>query len=73
MKYRNKLFLIFNRNLALSFNGGKDCTVLLHLLYVVFANKFPDSIPCANFLTVYFELPDTFDSVTKFITEMLET
>jgi len=52
-------------SLAFSFNGGKDCTVLMDLLYNIIINNKKandDSI-----LTVYFESPNPFPEITQFI------
>lgn len=50
----------------LSFNGGKDCTVLLHLL----SQHLKDSI--RNFKVIYLRSSDPFDEIEEFV-ESCET
>ncbi|KAK5581699.1 hypothetical protein RB653_001736 [Dictyostelium firmibasis] len=68
--------------IALSFNGGKDCCVLLHLINYVLLKKFKDSINTTNnsnqnssidnniknkgLKTIYFQTPDSFNQVNQF-------
>lgn len=49
--------------LALSFNGGKDCTVLLHLTLYVSSNS------STKFQTIHFEHEDMFQEVIKFVND----
>ena len=46
--------------IALSFNGGKDCTVILHLLSQV------KGVDLQAFRFVHFVQPDEFPEVVKF-------
>jgi len=58
--------------LSLSFNGGKDCTVVLHLLRAVLNNKFesrPDK-SISVFKVVYFQKDDEFQEMHDFMAEM---
>ncbi|RWS30367.1 FAD synthase-like isoform X2 [Leptotrombidium deliense] len=52
---------------CVSFNGGKDCTALLHLVYSVYAKnvKLDSSNVAINCLTI--EMPDTFDELKQFV------
>lgn len=49
----------------LSFNGGKDCTVLLHLMCHLYAKKYPDQA----LLCVYILSNDPFDEIEAFVQE----
>jgi len=49
--------------LCIAFNGGKDCTALLHIVYTVFVTKYPN-----NKLNVfYIEFPESFASLENFV------
>ncbi|KAF4697693.1 3'-phosphoadenosine 5'-phosphosulfate sulfotransferase [Perkinsus olseni] len=55
--------------LCLAFNGGKDCTVLLHMVDHVFRQKHSEGVPLK---TLYIADPknDTFEEVESFIADM---
>ncbi|EER19529.1 FAD synthetase, putative [Perkinsus marinus ATCC 50983] len=55
--------------LCLAFNGGKDCTVLLHMVDHVFRQKHSEGVPLR---TLYIADPknDTFEEVESFIEDM---
>jgi len=48
---------------ALSFNGGKDCCVLLHLLYLIISKHRPFS----QLKILYFTHPNSFPEVDNFV------
>lgn len=48
---------------SLCYNGGKDCTVLLHLLAAAFAFK---GVPFNSIPVVYFKIDDEFDEIHVF-------
>nr|CAD7392053.1 unnamed protein product [Timema cristinae] len=54
----------------LSFNGGKDCTVLLHLVCAVFLRKYPGQHKPIN--TVYIQYEEPFPEVETFIQETVK-
>lgn len=49
----------------LSFNGGKDCTALLHLFIELFSQKYPNE----KLLCLYIQPEDPFDEIEDFIRE----
>lgn len=49
--------------LFLSFNGGKDCTVLLHLVCKMFQQKYPNK----QLLCLYIQPTDPFDEIEEFV------
>lgn len=49
----------------LSFNGGKDCTVLLHMFASLFAMKYPNE----KLLCLYIQPESPFDEIEQFIHE----
>ncbi|KAK6191560.1 hypothetical protein SNE40_003215 [Patella caerulea] len=51
--------------ICVGFNGGKDCTVLLHLVYAVVKRKFPENLNKLKSLYIRSKLP--FPEVEKFI------
>ncbi|KAK9767964.1 3'-phosphoadenosine 5'-phosphosulfate sulfotransferase [Basidiobolus ranarum] len=59
--------------LAISFNGGKDCTVLLHLLAAVIyqchneKGGTPNNFPQHKIKAVYIRTPQPFDEVEEFV------
>jgi len=57
-------------HLALSFNGGKDCTVLLHLYAAALYRRFQKrtAIP-----SLYIPLPSPFSELESFIHESIKT
>lgn len=54
--------------ISLSFNGGKDCCVLLHLLYIVLSKLglFP------RLKVLYFSHPNAFSEVNTFVSKCVE-
>jgi len=54
--------------IPLSFNGGKDCCVLLHLLYIVLSRKglFP------QLKVLYFSHPNSFAEVNTFVKKCVQ-
>ena len=54
----------------LSFNGGKDCTVLLHLTAAVLHKKFP--VLKEPLQAVYIKKEDPFPQVEEFINQSVE-
>jgi FAD synthetase len=57
------------QGLAFSFNGGKDCTVVLHLLRAVFAKKGLDN---SEMLTVYFNNDNDFPELKEFMNSVTQ-
>lgn len=54
-------------NIFLSFNGGKDCTVLLHLIYTVLNVIYPN---CKSpIVCLYVKSEDAFPEQDKFISQ----
>lgn len=47
----------------LSFNGGKDCTVLLHMFAGLFAKRYPNE----TMLCLYIQPESPFDEIEQFI------
>ncbi|CAG8635307.1 4088_t:CDS:2 [Dentiscutata erythropus] len=60
-------------NLSLSFNGGKDCMVLLHLFAAALYKHFPDSINTLNIQAVYITYPNSFAEVDDFVKECVRS
>jgi len=60
--------------LAISFNGGKDSVVLLHLLSLAVAikNKQQNQYSLSKMITIYFVLKNTFEQVTRYVEEAAE-
>lgn len=55
-------------SISVSFNGGKDCTALLHLVHSkILALSKPDY----KLLTFYAKLPEHFDEEAKFVDETI--
>lgn len=56
-------FDLFNDEIVVCFNGGKDATVLLDLVYESFTRRFPGSkLPC-----LYVEEPSGFSEISQFV------
>lgn len=53
----------------LSFNGGKDCTVLLHLVSELYAKRCPGQ----RLLSLYIQPAEPFDEIEAFVHECAET
>uniref|UniRef100_A0A1I8PUZ6 FAD synthase n=1 Tax=Stomoxys calcitrans TaxID=35570 RepID=A0A1I8PUZ6_STOCA len=64
----HEIFQLYKPNeVMLSFNGGKDCTVVLHLLHT-----FYQSNPCLQHIkipTLYITDPDAFEEVEDFVVD----
>jgi len=56
------------KEIPLSFNGGKDCCVLLHLLYIVLSKQglFP------KLKVLYFSHPNSFSEVNTFVSKCVQ-
>ena len=52
------------QHIALSFNGGKDCTALLHLTRAALAHL---NLPLSALLVLYFDEPDPFPEMAAFL------
>lgn len=53
---------------CISFNGGKDCTVLLHLLYLVLLENFSlTDRSHFKLLTLLIVIPDSFPELNQFV------
>lgn len=61
----NMLNTYSHDEIFLSFNGGKDCTVLLHLLSDLYVQKYPDRA----LLCLYIRSKDPFDEIETFVQE----
>ena len=68
------------QNVSLSFNGGKDCTVLLHLYAAVLAHRrseLPRSTlrqpPNPKIQALYIPVPSPFPQLEQFITRSMES
>ena len=57
-------------SLCICFNGGKDCTALLHLFYAVIRRKLPDNAEKIPALCIGIE--DPFIEMENFIQETSE-
>ena len=57
------------QHLALSFNGGKDCTALLHLTRAALAHL---GLPLSQLLVLYFDEPDPFPEMQSFLRDTVQ-
>lgn len=57
------------QNVFFCFNGGKDCTVLLHLTLIVLKNTYPD---LKQILFIYVRHQNAFEEVDNFIRNICE-
>lgn len=54
-----------SKEIFLSFNGGKDCTVLLHMFASLFKKRYPnETLHC-----LYIQPDNPFDEIEQFIVE----
>lgn len=65
-----RILLIRLDNIGFSFNGGKDCTVLLHLLLIVAAE---DDITLPPLKSLYLTATHPFKDQDDFINETVKT
>lgn len=62
----NKTLDAYEANeIFLSFNGGKDCTVLLHMFVNLFTQRYPNE----TLLCLYIQPDSPFDEIEDFIRE----
>jgi len=57
----------YGEHLALSFNGGKDCTVLLHIYAAVLRRRGGDLSTSVSIPTIYIPMPSPFPEMESFI------
>lgn len=55
----------------MSFNGGKDCTVLLYLTIAVLKKLYPN-IPNPQIQCVYIQSSDPFEELNEFVAETIK-
>jgi FAD synthetase len=60
-------------SVSLSFNGGKDCTVLLHLYTAAIAHRLPECEPMKPIPTLYIPAPSAFTTMEEFIADAAVT
>ncbi|XP_055316492.1 FAD synthase-like isoform X2 [Sitodiplosis mosellana] len=69
-KVLNKTLELYEaREIFLSFNGGKDCTVLLHMFASLFTKRYPNK----TLLCLYIQPESPFDEIEDFIRECEQT
>lgn len=66
------LRLYGTETLALSFNGGKDATIVMHLLRAAVGEYSQRQVVCSNIHAVYFTDSDYFEQVETFVKAMRE-
>ncbi|KAI0342452.1 adenine nucleotide alpha hydrolases-like protein [Trametopsis cervina] len=54
-------------HVAISFNGGKDCTVLLHLIAAAMGHRTSTGQQCKSIPALYIPVPSPFQSLELFI------
>ncbi|KAI0705533.1 hypothetical protein C8Q76DRAFT_171491 [Earliella scabrosa] len=54
-------------HVSLSFNGGKDCTVLLHLVAASIGHRACADVPSSPLAAVYIPVPSPFPQLERFI------
>jgi len=54
--------------ICISFNGGKDCTALLHIVYSIFVTKYPNN----KLNAFYISIPETFPSLENFVRQSVQ-
>ncbi|RKP36020.1 hypothetical protein BJ085DRAFT_15979, partial [Dimargaris cristalligena] len=59
-------------HIAVSFNGGKDCTILLELVSVIAAHRRPTSASPLKLIASYVTHPDGFPEVDQFVDEAVQ-
>ncbi|RHZ69482.1 hypothetical protein Glove_283g42 [Diversispora epigaea] len=57
--------------LGISFNGGKDCVVLLYLFTAVIYKNFQNSEKKPNIQAIYIRTPNSFTEVEEFVNECI--
>jgi len=68
----------YGEHLSLSFNGGKDCTVLLHIYAAVLNRRrrqgrgYPSSSTSSAIPTIYIPMPSPFPEMESFIESAAE-
>lgn len=65
LKIVNECFDKYNETeVCISFNGGKDCTALLHLVYSVFSQRFGNG---SKLKALFIKMPQSFSSLESFV------